>query len=174
MAKDNRRKRYKKANKDMICRLPNEILGHVLSFLPIKDASTWKLSFFLYKQWISAAIKDNLEGLILYTSDHVLLPRRIFSCEKLVVLDLSYRIDIDLLGVGVRIPCLKPLYSLVETALSVAYEHVFTIQVDDYIDMHGSSLFETDHAYCQELTITLSDTVHMKLPGFDNLPDFRI
>ncbi|KAJ6880502.1 hypothetical protein NC652_033745 [Populus alba x Populus x berolinensis] len=221
MAKDNRRKRYKKANKDMICRLPNEILGH----------STWKLSFFLYKQWISAAIKDSLEGLILYTSDHVLLPRRIFSCEKLVVLDLSYRIDIDLLGVGVRFPCLKvlhlqdllmlddhasiqkllagspvlealkiehedceswnalricssslkrliirftfianyvkdpgcralrmlqPLYSLVETALSVAYEHVFTIQVDDYIDMHGSSVFETDHAYCQELTINLT------------------
>jgi hypothetical protein len=73
---------------------------------------------------------------------------------------------------------------------------------------HDSSVFETDHAYCQELTIvwfyyevsffvilllclnfpwsdhtlphidiplqTLSDTVHKKLPGFDNLPDFRI
>jgi hypothetical protein len=30
---------------------------------------------------------------------------------------------------------LQPLYSLVEAALRVAYEHVFTIQVDDYIDM---------------------------------------
>jgi hypothetical protein len=182
--------------------------------------------------WISAAIKDNLEELKLwiYTADHVPLPRRIFSCEKLVILDLGYRIDIDLLGVGVHFPCLKVLhlqellmlddhasiekllagspvleelkiehedcesrnvlricssslkrliirfpfvaydekdpgcreltldtpnlellkltdlvseklnmlqipYSLVEAALSVAYKHVFTIQVDDYIDM---------------------------------------
>ncbi|KAL9346032.1 hypothetical protein Peur_060885 [Populus x canadensis] len=332
MTKDDRRKRCKEVNKDMISDLPNVIIGHILSFLPTKDAlctcilskswrelwrslsnfdfddRTWKskiifgnfMDRFCYlhnsrensitkfrlrvngsypssrmSAWISAAIKDNLEELKLwiYTADHVPLPRRIFSCEKLVILDLGYRIDIDLLGVGVHFPCLKVLhlqelpmlddhasiekqlagspvleelkiehedcesrnvlricssslkrliirfpfvaydekdpgcreltldtpnlellkltdlvseklnmlqipYSLVEAALSVAYKHVFTIQVDDYIDMAVHLLrpimtIVKILRLCDTTMRTLSDAVHKKLPCVGNLPDFQ-
>ncbi|KAJ6886872.1 hypothetical protein NC651_027274 [Populus alba x Populus x berolinensis] len=63
-------------------------------------------------QWIDAAIKDNIEELILwiYPDAHVPLPQRVFSCEKLVVLNLGNGIAIDLHGVGVRFSCLKVLH----------------------------------------------------------------
>ncbi|XP_011029578.1 PREDICTED: F-box/LRR-repeat protein At4g14103-like [Populus euphratica] len=169
MAKDDKRRRCEEVNKDMISSLPNVIIGHILSFLPTKDAvstcilskswrelwkslsnfdfddRTWKskiifgnfMDRFFYvhnsrensitklrlrvhgnypssrlSQWIDAAIKDNIEELILWIPlfTHVPLPQRLFSCEKLVVLNLSYGIAIDLLGVGVRFACLKVLH----------------------------------------------------------------
>ena len=169
MAKDDKRKRCEEVNKDMISSLPNVIIGHILSFLPTKDAlctcilsKSWRelwrslsnfdfddrtskskiifgnfMDRFFYvhnsrensitkfrlrvhgnypssrlSQWIDAAIKDNIEELILWIPllTHVPLPRRVFSCEKLVVLNLSYGIAIDLLGVGVRFSCLKVLH----------------------------------------------------------------
>ncbi|XP_061982877.1 F-box/LRR-repeat protein At4g14103-like [Populus nigra] len=169
MAEDDRRKLCEEVNKDMISGLPNVIIGHILSFLPTKDAlctcilskswrehrrslsnfdfddRTWKSRiifwnfmdrfFYLYNsrensmrkfrlrvhgnypysrlsQWIDAAIKDNIEELILWIPlvTNVRLPQRVFSCEKLVVLNLSYGIIIDLLGVVVRFSCLKVLH----------------------------------------------------------------
>jgi len=169
MAKDDKRKRCEEVNKDMISSLPNVIIGHILSFLPTKDAlctcilsKSWRelwrsLSnfdfddrtskskiifgnfmdrfFYLHNsrensitkfrlrvhgnypssrlsQWIDAAIKDNIEELILWIPllTRVPLPRRVFSCEKLVVLNLRYGIAIDLLGVAVRFSCLKVLH----------------------------------------------------------------
>ncbi|KAJ6886874.1 hypothetical protein NC651_027274 [Populus alba x Populus x berolinensis] len=169
MAKDDTRKRCEEVNKDMISSLPNVIIGHILSFLPTKDAlctcilskswrelwrslsnfdfddRTWKsriifgnfMDRFFYvlnsrensitkfrlrvhgnypssrlSQWIDAAIKDNIEELILwiYPDAHVPLPQRVFSCEKLVVLNLGNGIAIDLHGVGVRFSCLKVLH----------------------------------------------------------------
>ncbi|KAJ6894325.1 hypothetical protein NC652_028170 [Populus alba x Populus x berolinensis] len=153
----------------MISSLPNVIIGHILSFLPTKDAMctcilskswrelwrslsnfdfddrTWKsriifgnfMDRFFYvhssrensitkfrlrvhgnypssrlSQWIDAAIKDNIEELILwiYPDVHVPLPQRVFSCQKLVVLNLGCGIAIDLHGVGVRFSCLKVLH----------------------------------------------------------------
>ncbi|KAL3576672.1 hypothetical protein D5086_021955 [Populus alba] len=169
MAEDDKRKRCEEVNKDMISSLPNVIIGHILSFLPTKDAMctcilskswrelwrslsnfdfddrTWKsriifgnfMDRFFYvhnsrensitkfrlrvhgnypssrlSQWIDAAIKDNIEELILwiYPDVHVPLPQRVFSCEKLVVLNLGCGIAIDLHGVAVRFSCLKVLH----------------------------------------------------------------
>ncbi|KAJ6332933.1 hypothetical protein OIU77_008896 [Salix suchowensis] len=63
-------------------------------------------------------------------------------------------------------------YSLVEAAVSVAYTHFFILEVDNYIDMAVQFLRLADHAYCQDLTLMLSNAVREKLPCFENLPNF--
>ncbi|KAJ6979948.1 F-box/LRR-repeat protein [Populus alba x Populus x berolinensis] len=145
MAEDDKRKRCEEVNKDMISSLPNVIIGHILSFLPTKDAmctcilsKSWRelwrsLSNFDFddRTWKSRIIFGNFMDRFFYVHNsrensitkfrlrvHGNYPSsrlsqwidRVFSCEKLVVLNLGCGIAIDLHGVAVRFSCLKVLH----------------------------------------------------------------